>query len=248
MVAELAQFTAAGEDIDARIAIAENPAWREALKEKYSPDAMTAAGGMLETLKLIRSASPDHAKYDGLTFGELAAAEDKHVIDAFFDLVIAARCDLDFRTMQAISQDVDLFTRMYKHPRVIAGTSDGGAHLKFFCGAQFSTDLIMWLARDERRFRLEEMHHKLSLTPARLMGFQGRGALLQGWAADVMVYDLDELGYPDTYEIVNDLPGGGFRRVTPSTGIEAIVVNGDVTFEQNSACTGATPGLVLTSR
>ncbi len=247
VVPELARFTAAEDDLDARIAIASDPAWREAVKAKYSPEVMTSAGGMFEMLRFLRSDAAEYEKYAGQGFAEIAEAEGKHIVDLFFDIAIAARCDMDFRTMQAMSQDVELFTKMYKHPRVIAGTSDGGAHLKFFCGAQFSTDLIMWLARDERRFRLEEMHHKLSLLPAKLMGFEGRGALLKGWAADVMIYDLVELGYPDTYEIVNDLPGGGFRRVTPSIGIEAIVVNGEITFEANSACTGATPGLVLTN-
>jgi N-acyl-D-aspartate/D-glutamate deacylase len=247
VVPELARFSSAGDDLDARLTIASDPAWREALKAKYSPELMTSAGGMFEHLRFLRSSSAEHSRYEGRSFAEIAEAEGVHVVDAFFDLAVAARCDVDFRTMQAISQDVDLFTKMYKHPRVIAGTSDGGAHLKFFCGAQFSTDLLMWLARDERRFRLEELHHKLSLLPASVLGFRDRGALLEGWAADVMVYDLDALGYPDQYEIVHDLPGGGFRRVTPSQGIDAIVVNGEVTFETDSACTGATPGRVLTA-
>jgi N-acyl-D-aspartate/D-glutamate deacylase len=247
VIPELARFTAAGDDIDARLAIASDPAWRAAIKAKYSVELMTSAGGPFELLRFLRSASAEHAPNEGQGFAEIAAAEGKHIVDAFFDLAIASRCDMDFRTMQAMSQDVELFTKMYKHPRVIAGTSDGGAHLKFFCGAQFSTDLLMWLARDERRFRLEELHHKLSLMPASLLGLEERGALLRGWAADVMVYDLDRLGYPENYEIVHDLPGGGFRRVTPSEGIEAIVVNGEVTFEADSYCTGATPGLVLTN-
>jgi N-acyl-D-aspartate/D-glutamate deacylase len=247
VVPELAAFSALGDDIDARLRCASDPAWREALKAKYSADLMTSAGGMLETLKLVNAGSDAFAKYEGWTFDQIAAQEGSHVIDAFFDVVVASRCEMDFRTMQAMSQDVDLFTKLYKHPRVIAGTSDGGAHIKFYCGGQFSTDLLMWLCRDEGRFRLEEMHHKLSLVPATVMGFADRGALLPGWAADVMVYDLDALGYPETYDVLYDLPGGGFRRSTPAHGIEAIIVNGEVTFEREGRCTGALPGSVLSS-
>ena len=84
--------------------------------------------------------------------------------------------------MQSLSRDPVLFEKLYKHPRVIAGTSDGGAHIRFFCGANFSTDLLQWLALEEKRFTLEELHHKMSMIPARLFGFSDRGALLPGFA------------------------------------------------------------------
>jgi N-acyl-D-amino-acid deacylase len=247
VVPELAAFSAIGDDIDARVAMASDPAWRASLRAKYSADLMTSSGGTLESLKLVHAGGSEYAKYEGWIFDRICTEEGKHVVDAFFDVVVASRCDMDFRTMQPMSQDPELFTKLYKHPRVIAGTSDGGAHIKFYCGGQFSTDLLMWLARDEGRFRLEEMHQRLSYLPARVLGFDKRGALLPGWAADVMVYDLDELGYPDSYEVLHDLPGGGFRRSTPAYGIEAVLVNGEVTFEADSRCTGATPGVVLST-
>ncbi len=166
VVPELAAFSALGDDVEARLAMASDPEWRASLKAKYGPELMTAAGGTLETCKLVDAGCEEYAAFEGWTFDRIAEKEGRHVVDAFFDVVVASRCAMDFRTMQPISQDPELFTRMYKHPRVIAGTSDGGAHLKFYCGGQFSTDLLMWLARDEGRFSLEEMHEKLSLLPA----------------------------------------------------------------------------------
>jgi N-acyl-D-aspartate/D-glutamate deacylase len=154
---------------------------------------------------------------------------------------------LDFRTHQALSQDPVLFEKLYKHPRVIAGTSDGGAHIRFFSGGNFSTDLLQWLALQEKRFTLEELHHKMSMLPARILNFTDRGALLAGFAADLMIYDPAELGYPDQYEVLHDLPGGEFRRVIPAFGIDLIMVNGEVTFESSMKSTGATPGRVLVS-
>jgi N-acyl-D-aspartate/D-glutamate deacylase len=154
---------------------------------------------------------------------------------------------MEFRTMQAMSQDPALFEKLYKHPRVIAGTSDGGAHIRFFSGGNFSTDLLQWLALQEKRFTLEELHHKFSMLPARILGLSERGALLPGFAADLMIYDPQELGYPDQYEVLHDLPGGEFRRVIPAYGIDLIMVNGAVTFETAMKSTGATPGRVLVS-
>jgi N-acyl-D-amino-acid deacylase len=246
VVPEFARFSEQGDDIDARVAIAADPAWRKAIKDKYSVELMTSSGGPLETLKLISLPDKTDPRI-GKLFGQIAAEAGQHVIDAFFDVVVESRCDMEFRTMQSLSQDPVLFEKLYKHPRVIAGTSDGGAHIRFFCGANFSTDLLQWLALEEKRFTLEELHHKMSMIPARLFGFSDRGALLPGFAADLMVYDPTELGYPDQYEVAYDLPGGEFRRVIPAYGIDLIMVNGEVTFETGMKSTGATPGRVLVS-
>ena len=179
VVPELAHFSEQGVDIEARVQIAADPAWRLSIKEKYCADLMTASGGLLENLKLISLPDKTDPRL-GKLFGEIASDAGLHVIDAFFDVVVESRCEMEFRTMQALSQDAVLFEKLYKHPRVIAGTSDGGAHIRFFCGAHFSTDLLQWLAHEEKRFTLEELHHKFSMVPSRLFGFTDRGALLPG--------------------------------------------------------------------
>lgn len=241
-----AEFSALDDDIEARLVKAADPDWRERVKHVHTIDNMTAAGGLLDHLKLI--AMPDNSDPRvGKFFGEIAAERGIDVVDAFFDAVIDSRCDMDFRTLQSMSQDPALFEKMYKHPRVIAGTSDGGAHIRFFSGANFSTDLLQWLALEEKRFTLEELHHKFSMLPARILGLADRGALLPGFAADVMVYNPEELGYPDHYDVLTDLPGGEFRRVIPAHGIDLVMVNGEVTFEAGMKSTGATPGRVLVS-
>ncbi|MGH3556626.1 MAG: N-acyl-D-amino-acid deacylase family protein [Mycobacterium sp.] len=246
VVPEFAEFSRLGEDIDARVKLAADPAWREAIKAKYSVDLMTSAGGPLELLKLISLPDMTDARI-GKNFAEIAQEAGVHVIDAFFDIVVESHCQMEFRTVQAMSQDPALFEKMYKHPRVIAGTSDGGAHIRFFCGANFSTDLLQWLALEEKRFSLEELHHKFSMLPARILNLTERGALLPGFAADLMIYDAKELGYANQYEVLYDLPGGEFRRVVHAYGIDLIMVNGEVTFESGMKSTGATPGRVLVS-
>ena len=243
---EFAEFSELGDDIDARVAKAADQDWRARLKTVHTVDKMTSAGGMLDNLKLISMPNQDEPRI-GKFFAEIASERGIDVVDAFFDAVVDSRCDMDFRTVQSMSQDPALFEKMYKHPRVIAGTSDGGAHIRFFSGGNFSTDLLQWLALEEKRFTLEELHHKFSMLPARILGLANRGALLPGFAADLMVYNPDELGYPDHYEVLTDLPGGEFRRVIPAYGIELVMVNGQVTFETGMKSTGATPGRVLVS-
>jgi N-acyl-D-amino-acid deacylase len=45
-------------------------------------------------------------------------------------------------------------------------------------------------------------------------------------------------------EIVHDFPGGEWRRVQQADGYLAILVNGELTFE-DGRCTNATPGRLL---
>ena len=76
---------------------------------------------------------------------------------------------------------------------------------------------------------------------------KNRGTLRVGDFADVMVYNMDELGLLyDKPQFANDFPGGEKRLVQMPTGIRYILVNGAVTFEENQ-CTGALPGTLLRS-
>ena len=79
--------------------------------------------------------------------------------------------------------------------------------------------------------------------PAALAGFAGRGTLLPGYAADVMIFDPERVG-PDTKRIVHDLPGGEARFVARPKGFVATLVNG-VPIVENGKLTGALPGCVL---
>jgi N-acyl-D-aspartate/D-glutamate deacylase len=79
--------------------------------------------------------------------------------------------------------------------------------------------------------------------PAHAAQFKDRGTLREGLAADIVVYDLDNLkALP--IEIAYDLPAGEWRRVQKAQGYRWIMVNGGVTFEDGK-CTGSTPGKLL---
>ncbi len=99
--------------------------------------------------------------------------------------------------------------------------------------------------RDNDFLSLEEMHYRLSYQPARAMGIKNRGALLEGMAADILVYDLDELYFDqDRFDVVHDQPGGDWRRKARAGGYRPIFVNGEQTFERDRPV-GATPGVYL---
>ena len=56
---------------------------------------------------------------------------------------------------------------------------------------------------------MEQAHYKMSALPAWLADFKDRGVLRVGAWADIMVYNIDELGFLyDKAVFANDFPGG----------------------------------------
>src|SRR6478752_3171294 len=187
----------------------------------------------------------DLQQYVGRSVGEIAEAEGKSVIETMLDLSLAGDLNVEFLGPDRGS-NAEFMAEMMKAPYSIPGVSDGGAHTKFFTGGAYSTDFLAWLVRDEGVLTLEEAHYRLSNLAANAAGFLDRGTLREGAAADVLVYDLEELAIDPQWigDVEYDLPGGEWRRVQRARGYQQIIVNGEVTFESGE-CTGATPGRLL---
>lgn len=229
-----------------KAALAADPGFRARARAQYDPAAMVAAGGPVEgwTLQRAMGAIP-WAAFEGRTVEAIAAAAGTEPIDCFFDIVAATGCRADFRASDSISWDAAKVADILRHPRVLPGTSDGGAHIKFYSGGHYPTDMIIWLVREAGAMSLEQMHYKLSWLPARVLQLHRRGALLEGYAADLYVYDYDRLGYDrSAFETVHDLPDGDWRRVVRPQGIELAMVNGQV-IARGGSTTGLTPGRML---
>jgi N-acyl-D-aspartate/D-glutamate deacylase len=185
-------------------------------------------------------------KYVGRTIAEIARSENKHPTDAMLDIAIATRLQAKFRTGCLTSIDPVKVGELMNNPYVIPGVSDGGAHVKFFTGGSYPTDLLTWLVRDTQQMTLEEAHLHLSYLPAQAAGFVDRGFLREGVPADIVVYDLATLKRtPEwSYEIAHDFPADEWRLIQRAEGYRWTIVNGAITFE-DGVCTGATPGVLL---
>jgi N-acyl-D-aspartate/D-glutamate deacylase len=123
----------------------------------------------------------------------------------------------------------------------MAGSSDGGAHLLSFTGADYTTRLLSEWVPDT--LTLEQAISKLTLVPAVVHGLHDRGLLREGAAADVVVFDPTRLKCTGT-TLVRDFPAGAARYVVGAEGYVATVVNGLLVFE-HGRYTGALSGRVL---
>jgi N-acyl-D-amino-acid deacylase len=231
-----------------RMALASDPEWRRRAKEAYAPEHFMM-GGMGSFILGEAYGEPTYSKYQGKTVEDIAQAEGKPALDVFFDILVATEMKADFRggdyhwdTYSAEKAEIIL-----RNAASLPGVSDGGAHIKTFTGGQWPNEFLNWMVKDQGRFTLEEAHQIMSQRPAEAFGFQDRGVLVEGYAADMMIYDFDKLGYDRKYLTLNDVPGGEYRRTVPARGVSHVVVNGEVII-QDGRTTGVHPGQVVTSR
>lgn len=231
-----------GDSIEARIAKARDPDYRRRLAAEAAQAPLFAR---IPVMKLVDAAgSSRFSPYIGKTFAEIGELTGQPATDVFLNLCVDTRLACEVCPPQDVP-DLEYAVEVNSHPRVLLGTSDGGAHVKFWSGGQFGTDLISWLVRDEKKMALELMHHKLSAVPATALGWKDRGQIAEGYAADLMIYDLANLGVAaEAYETANDLPQGDWRRVARAKGVRWIIVNGQVTFHDN-VCSDAMPGELI---
>jgi N-acyl-D-aspartate/D-glutamate deacylase len=164
-------------------------------------------------------------------------------LDAFLELSL----DEDLETQFVLAAPPDPKRRaateeMIRSGVVMAGSSDGGAHLLSFCGADYTTRLLTEWVPDV--LSLEEAVARLTSVQAAAYGLVDRGALLPGMAADLLLIDRDRLSTPDVPRYVRDFPADSGRYVVDADGYRAVVVNGEVLLE-DGRWTGATPGRVL---
>ena len=194
-------------------------------------------------IALLPDAKTANSALTGQTVQQIADAQGKHVIDALLDMVVEDDLATEFFAPTQGRDTAQFTTEVVDSNVIVAGVSDGGAHVKFLTAGVYPTDLLTWLVRDEKRITLEDAHYKLSYLPAHLGGFKDRGAIREQAPADIVVYDLEKLEVLPS-EVAEDLPGGEWRRIQKSKGYDWILVNGQITFE-NGEPTGALPGKFL---
>ena len=224
-----------------------DPEYRQRAHEAYQPEHNVTAGGGFPAMVVGNAhGSEEYTPFEGQRVGDIAKALDKPELDVFFDILLATEMQVDFRLNEATSRDPNKIETLARHRRVIPGTSDGGAHVKMFQFGNYSTDLINLLVREEGRMTLEEVHSALSWRPARAARLHKRGALLEEYAADIIVYDYDKLTHATTYEVRNDLPNEDWRRVLPAEGMSYVLVNGEVICDHGEL-TNKHPGRLIST-
>ena len=227
------------------VALIESDGFRDRFRANYRPEIFPTPGGFDGIIVLANDEPSAADEYVGRTLADIAAERSTHVVDALLDVIVLAGGHLRYRTATFINPDPELARRYWQHPRVLVGTSDGGAHVKSMALGCWTTFFLIDRVRDRGLVPIEEMVFQMSLKPALALGLGDRGSIEIGKAADLLVFDLADLYFDQTqYEHVHTMPNGDWRKMARAGGYSQIIVNGVVTHEHDEP-TGATPGTMI---
>jgi N-acyl-D-aspartate/D-glutamate deacylase len=218
-----------------------DPAVRATLREQFATvDRQLAFDWAALLVASTRDAA--NASLVHRSVADIAAERGADPLDAFLDLAIAEQLETVFVIDRPVSQeDRDVIALLLKHPLTMPGSSDGGAHVNTFCGADYTTRVLTEYVADD--FTFEAAVRKLSALPAATVGLWDRGTIRPGAAADLVLLDRARLGV-GAARMIRDFPTGAGRMIWEQSGYVATIVNGEPIVEDGEP-TGATPGTVL---
>ncbi len=250
-VLELNRLFTEAKTVPERLAMASDPAFRDAVRGAVrQPNKDAAKGPTLpppnwDVLHVNAVARPEHERLVGRALADLAAEAGRAEEDVMLDLAVAEdlRTEFVWRTETPEWREGTRVAQL--DPHMVIGTSDGGAHLDRDDGAESSSYFLRYWVREWGAWTLEEGVRQLTQWPAALCGFSDRGMARPGFAADLMVFDPDTIG-PAEKEVVADFPNGEARYVSKPEGMKATIVNGvPIVIDGDLVADGALPGQVL---
>lgn len=188
---------------------------------------------------------PSHVVYERDENESLAAHAERRgvsVAEAFIDMALETGAQ-SLWNYPFLNFDYDAIEAKIRHPSVILGIADAGAHVGQIQDASQSTYFLTRWVRDSGAWSVEEGVKMLTADGADLFGIEDRGRLVEGAYADVNVIDFDALDL-EAPEYVYDFPNGAGRYIQKASGYDLTLVNGEV-FMRNGEHQGALAGRVL---
>ncbi len=202
-----------------------DPAFRNALRENLKhPKTGILFLGDWKYLEVGETALAGYADLEGLTIEALGKKWGKDPLDAFFDLSVKENLQTHF-TGKFFNHIDEGVAPLLKHPSAVVTLSDAGAHLIYMCDAAFGLHFLSHWVRETGYFSLEDGIRLLTSEAADRFKIPNRGRLLVGSPADMLLFDPATVG-KSKVATLNDLPGGGSRKVRSGLGIHGVWVNG----------------------
>ena len=175
-----------------------------------------------------------HNDYIGKSIRDIAAMENMSPYDVIFDLVVeeGRGCIIILFMMD----EADII-RIMQNPWTMIATDGipgfGGKKVHPRMSGTFPRVLGRYV-REQGVLRIEQAIRKMTSLPAQTFGVRGKGLLLEGFDADVVIFDPATILDKATYEEPNQGP----------VGIHYVLVNGEIAAEDGRV-KGAGSGKVL---
>jgi N-acyl-D-aspartate/D-glutamate deacylase len=224
--------------LDDRKAALEDPETRAILIRDSGPDGGEAMFGRL----VVRGGDSAPAAYVGRQVSDIARERGQGAAEAVIDISRENGLDVAFLAANGGHHLTDRIGPMLANPLVHIGASDGGAHLSSFSTYGDTGYLFSEFVRKSGDFTLEQAVKKITADTADIWGIKDRGRLKAGLAADIVVFDADTIDRLEERP-VHDVPGDGMRYIRSATGVDVVLVNGEVAWA-HGAYTDARSGAI----
>ena len=205
------------------------------LNDSSVRDALVAeAQGMMplwNRLVLRQVVSEANQCLVGKTLQEIAELRGSDALNVMIDVSLEESLDAHFLSGDMGHNEDDLVAPLLKHPNVMVGASDGGAHILSFATYGDTGYLLGHFVRDTAHLGLEAAVKKITADPASLWGLGNRGMLREGFIADITVFDETVVDRGVEY-FVQDVPGDGYRYVRDAHGIHSVVIGGALAYDK----------------
>lgn len=203
----------------------QDPGQRRALVEEAQ-----RMGSLWDSLVLRQVSTDANQQYVGRTLAEIAAMRGATSLDVMIDLSLEEELEAHFLAANMGHIDDAKVGELLANPLVHLGASDGGAHILSFSTYGDTGYLFSNFVRKTGALTLETAVKKITLDTATIWGMKDRGALRDGYIADVTIFDAEEIDRGEEY-FKGDVPGDGFRYVRDARGISAVVIGGEVAYQ-----------------
>jgi len=177
-----------------------------------------------------RVARKENAALEGRKLSAIAAERGVDLADAMLDIAVAEDLETEFSLANFLHVDPQGVTAILSDPNIHIGASDAGAHISQFCGAGDTSYLLGRWVRDLKAFTLERAVQRLTGELADAFGIRNRGRIAPGLAADLVIFDPETIDR-GSEDFVHDVPGDANRYVRHATGVDKVIVNGAVVWE-----------------
>ncbi|MFN9927463.1 MAG: N-acyl-D-amino-acid deacylase family protein [Phenylobacterium sp.] len=240
----------AGRPFEERVAALRDPSFRARLLVEPDADARGFANTQPRNWDkmYLMGVEPDYEPGADQTVAAIAAREGREPAAVALDHMLSAggRGMLYLPFLNYAEGNLDHVVDMMRHPGVVPGLSDGGAHVGMICDGSFPTTNIVYWPRDRSRgeqLSLERMVQAQCRDTAELVGLNDRGLIAPGYRADLNV--IDHAGMKlHAPQVAYDLPAGGRRLIQRADGYIATIVAGEITYRDGQP-TGALPGRLV---
>ncbi|MGE4238849.1 N-acyl-D-amino-acid deacylase family protein [Ramlibacter sp.] len=225
-----------------QIAMYSDPAWRAQAKANLAEGGKIVGDWKSSTVHHVKSAQLQPLL--DRTIDDIARERGQDPLDVMMDLAIADNLEFVIRAY-IYNSDPKYLRQMISDSRILLGQHDAGAHVDMMFMGNFPTHMLGHWVREEQAISLEHAIQRMTSDPADFFGFADRGRIAPGKAGDIMVFDPATVQSSTLAEkVLYDLPAGGKRLYSPPTGMEYVLVNGEVLFDQGKH-TGALPGKIV---